>query len=329
MTTQQRHPRRIRAALGPLVFALLSGATMGALPLPTVPKAGAQAVPAAAHAGRDTAAPVITNSEELVRVMNRNLPVRLREIGESGTIVLSVLVSAEGTAVRSTVVAVSDPRLADAALRSMWVARFRPAWANGRAVPYTIRLPLSFGPGGRTATAGVVRRGEGQAGTVRSAGDPRLPRNRATARISARRDGSGGVRSSPIALTAGGDVSTRPDSGGGARPAVRAVSPRKPRAPAVQPNWDEAPILVNADEISRSLREEYPPGLRQAGIVPGAQVRVRLAATGAVERLEVAASHPEARVAVERAFSGARFRAARRNGEAVSAETVLSVAFRP
>ena len=59
-------------------------------------------------------------------------------------------------------------------------------------------------------------------------------------------------------------------------------------------------------------------------------MRVRLAATGAVEHFEVvSASHPEAVVAVEHAFRRARFRPARRNDQWVASELVLPVAFPP
>lgn len=98
--------------------------------------------------------------------------------------------------------------------------------------------------------------------------------------------------------------------------------------PPPAPAWDQPPVPLNVDEITRALNADYPPLLREAGITARAQVRVRIAATGEVLGVEaVSATHPEAGPAAERAMARARFRPARKDGQAVAAEFVLPVQF--
>jgi TonB family protein len=100
---------------------------------------------------------------------------------------------------------------------------------------------------------------------------------------------------------------------------------RRPAAPANAPA-----ALLNTLQMARALDREYPQRLRDAGITPRAEVRVRLSAAAVVEQFEViSASHPEAVVAVEHAFRQARFRPARRNDQWVASELVLPVTFPP
>jgi TonB family protein len=100
---------------------------------------------------------------------------------------------------------------------------------------------------------------------------------------------------------------------------------------AVQPRagaWDQPPVPLNVDELTRAFNAEYPPLLREAGITARAQVRVRIAATGEVLGVETLSStHPEAGPAAERALARARFRPARNDGQPVAAEIVLPVEF--
>jgi TonB family protein len=98
-----------------------------------------------------------------------------------------------------------------------------------------------------------------------------------------------------------------------------------PRAGA----WDQPPMPLNVEELTRALNAEYPPLLREAGITARAQVRVRIAPTGEVLGVEtLSATHPEAGSAAERAMARARFRPARKDGQPVAAEIVLPVEFR-
>ena len=94
--------------------------------------------------------------------------------------------------------------------------------------------------------------------------------------------------------------------------------------------WDEPPVPLNLDEITRALKAEYPPLLREAGITAHAQVRLSISATGEVLQVRtLSATHPEAGQAAERAMARARFRPARTGGRPVAVEVVLPVVFSP
>jgi TonB family protein len=306
MMTQRTHPRRIRTSLSLVAFAVVALAGMQALPVPAVPAADAQVLPAGARAAHDTVQPEITNLQQVMRAMNDHYPALLRAAGISGTVVVSVRVTPEGAVTNPVVVESSDPRFSEAALRVIQIARFQPARAEGRAVPFTISFPLVF-------PAGPPTRGGGAGGDLRPT-----------------RADAVGVTVQPAAGGAdSGDL--RPARAGAAGADLRPVPVHPEPAPTPSPDSepDMKPVLVNDAEIGRALEHEYPQRLRGAGITLQARVRVRVAASGAMEHFEVvSASHPEAAVAVEQVFRRARFRPARQDGKWVASDLELSVGFR-
>jgi TonB family protein len=333
MMTQRNHPWRIRTSLGLLALAVASLAAMQALPVPAVPAAGAQVLPAGARAAHDTVQPVITNVQQVMRAMNDHYPALLRAAGISGTVVVSVRVTPEGAAANLAVLESSDPRFSEAALRVMRIARFQPARAGGRAIPFTISFPLLFEPGPlggarEGATGGALRptRADAAGGADRAdaAGATVQPARAGAVRVivhPAPAGAGGGDLRPASAGTRGGDLRPAPAGAAG-----RGLSPAP--APSPNPEPDARAALVNHAEIGRALEREYPQALRGTGTTLQARVQVRVAATGAMEHFEVvSASHPEAAVAVEHAFRSARFRPARQDGRWVASELGLSVGF--
>jgi TonB family protein len=92
--------------------------------------------------------------------------------------------------------------------------------------------------------------------------------------------------------------------------------------------WDEAPVVMNIQEVARAIEAEYPPMLRNAGVAGLAVVRVRIDETGAVTGVEsVDASHDEFRGAAERALQHLRFRPARKDGRPIAVYLSIPVQF--
>lgn len=89
--------------------------------------------------------PELANACDVARQMGRNYPPLLRDLGEEGTLVLSLVVDAHGL-VRDIAVehAPSRPEFAHAALRVVERMRFTPARAGGAPVAVRISLPIRF-----------------------------------------------------------------------------------------------------------------------------------------------------------------------------------------
>jgi TonB family protein len=142
MMTQRTHPRRIRTSLGLVALSAAAVAVVQVLPIPSVPAAAAQ-VPVVA---RDTVQPVLVNPAQIVRALDAEYPPLLRAAGITGTVEVRLGVTAQGGIAAATVVRATDPRFAEAAVRALKVARFRPAQAQGAAVATTITIPVRFEP---------------------------------------------------------------------------------------------------------------------------------------------------------------------------------------
>ncbi len=102
------------------------------------------------------APPVLGNRLTISRFVERTYPGRLREQGISGTVVVRLLVAADGTTSRAAVVSSTHPGFHAAALEAVTRMRFRPAKLRGRSVPAWVSLPLSF----RVATSPSSQGGE-------------------------------------------------------------------------------------------------------------------------------------------------------------------------
>jgi TonB family protein len=88
------------------------------------------------------------------------------------------------------------------------------------------------------------------------------------------------------------------------------------------------PVLVNGAALTRALRREYPPALRDAGLRGSAEVRFRVTEQGIPADLRaLEASHPAFGEAAVRALANARFRPARVDGSAVPYTLTLPVQF--
>jgi TonB family protein len=88
------------------------------------------------------------------------------------------------------------------------------------------------------------------------------------------------------------------------------------------------PVLVNANDVSRALKQYYPPMLHDAGVTGSAEVEVRVTAEGVVAGVRVLqASHPGFGDAAAQALAVARFRPARSQGAAVAYTFTLPVRF--
>ncbi|HEU0013686.1 MAG TPA: TonB family protein, partial [Longimicrobium sp.] len=110
-------------------------------------------------------------------------------------------------------------------------------------------------------------------------------------------------------------------------PAPAAVAGQPPRV-ARPAQWDQAPVLANPDEVTRALTRNYPAELRAGGVEGTATVRIRLAADGSVQGVEVvSASRSEFGPAAVAAMRTARFRPARKGGSPVAVEVHMPVLF--
>lgn len=103
--------------------------------------------PDTADRGGVTVGPKLLNGPYLIRAIQREYPVFLRERRIGGTTTVHFLIDEEGK-MRNPRVAESSgfPELDRAALRVVRVARFSPAENRGQAVALWISLPISFIP---------------------------------------------------------------------------------------------------------------------------------------------------------------------------------------
>ena len=93
---------------------------------------------------------------------------------------------------------------------------------------------------------------------------------------------------------------------------------------------DEWPMLLNPSELRRALNQYYPAALAEAGISGTVEIRVRVLASGVVERGTICvdrASHDEFGRAAMRAVERARFRPARIKGKLVDTWMTLPIVF--
>ncbi|WP_240978756.1 M56 family metallopeptidase [Longimicrobium terrae] len=120
---------------------------------------------------RDTVQPVPASGPGFLRAIQQHYPPLLRDAGVSGGAALSVRVDAAGAPTVLRVEMASDDRFRDPSIRVVRGTRFRPARVDGRAVEYTMVIPIVFeapgtGPSddaGREPTA-AERRAMEQAG---------------------------------------------------------------------------------------------------------------------------------------------------------------------
>ncbi|HYR11063.1 MAG TPA: M56 family metallopeptidase [Longimicrobium sp.] len=100
-------------------------------------------VPATASPG-DTVRPVLVNGAALTRALQREYPPALRDAGLRGSAEVRFRVTEQGIPADLRALRASHPAFADAAVRALANARFRPARVDGSAVPYTLTLPVQF-----------------------------------------------------------------------------------------------------------------------------------------------------------------------------------------
>jgi TonB family protein len=93
---------------------------------------------------------------------------------------------------------------------------------------------------------------------------------------------------------------------------------------------DEQPQLLNRDAIATQLSRNYPPLLRDAGVVGSANVRLRVMRDGSVDPESITvenATHPMFGEAASRVVERMRFRPAKIHGEPVPVWVTLPVTF--
>lgn len=92
-----------------------------------------------------TVAPVLRNSDEINRALQRFYPPLLRDAGIGGTVILWILISETGEVVRTQVQRGSGHQgLDDAALRVGVLMEFTPAMNRDRRARVWVELPIQF-----------------------------------------------------------------------------------------------------------------------------------------------------------------------------------------
>jgi protein TonB len=92
-----------------------------------------------------TVAPVLRNTEEARRALQRFYPPLLRDAGIGGTVILWFLIDEQGNVVRTQVQRTSGHEgLDEAATRVAEVMRFTPAMNRDRRVRVWVQLPIEF-----------------------------------------------------------------------------------------------------------------------------------------------------------------------------------------
>ena len=95
--------------------------------------------------GSFTEAPVLTNAEQVKRLLSRDYPAFLRDGGVGGRVLLWFLIDEEGKVRRCLLKASSGHAALDrVAMKEAVAMRFRPAWNYDRHVPLWIVLPITF-----------------------------------------------------------------------------------------------------------------------------------------------------------------------------------------
>lgn len=163
------HPHAERSVPSPSPFARPAIAASAKLPMPSAVVAQAETAVPNAAAMPDVAAaphvPVATAASEITPVAQEARPPRMvsasavryvrqpapqfpaqsRRLGESGEVVLKVLVDVEGHPQQVLVQRSSGyPRLDDAAVLAMKAALFKPYLEDGRALSVWVQTPIAF-----------------------------------------------------------------------------------------------------------------------------------------------------------------------------------------
>lgn len=99
----------------------------------------------------DTLLPRQVNVQEVVRVAAVQYPPLLRDAGITGRAYVRVRVAATGASSVLGVAGTTDARFNEPALAVARHMRFQPAEVGGRAVEYTLVLPVEFAPGASSA----------------------------------------------------------------------------------------------------------------------------------------------------------------------------------
>jgi periplasmic protein TonB len=91
--------------------------------------------------------PKIARSADAVAAVNEEYPAELKAARIGGRVQVRMILNADGTVDASSVqvVAATNERLGEAAMRAVKKMQFAPGKANGKAVRTVVLLPLKFG----------------------------------------------------------------------------------------------------------------------------------------------------------------------------------------
>jgi TonB family protein len=243
-----------------------------------------------------TVRPRLTNVEEVRQALERHYPPLLRNAGIGGTALVWFLIDAEGGIERLQLNRSSGHDALDqAAFRVARAMEFTPAYLREERVPVWVALPIRFGDEApaelREAPAELVEAAREPAGAVEVARERR--------------------RQEVIRELFDAATRTAQDQG----PAFTPMTVR--------------PQLRNAPEVQQTLRDHYPPLLRDAGIGGTANVWVFIDRAGAVQevRLHQSSGHEALDQGALRVAARMQFEPARNRDEVVPVWVVLPITF--
>ncbi|MGH7503217.1 MAG: M56 family metallopeptidase [Longimicrobiales bacterium] len=304
-----------------------------------------------------TVAPRLTNPEEVARALERAYPPLLRDAGISGEIMMWFYVDETGQVLRSIIKDNSGyPALDEAAVRVAGIMRFKPAFNRDDQVAVWVQIPIRF------ATSENARNARNT--TVRSrqrGGTETSPASSSTPRTASVREKIEELEQE-IAATAPGPIESKSIEGRlrelmvglQRRTLAVSVAPANEKSLGVEETtrentsrmrtattrgtaagdpeftpFTEAPRLLNEPEIARELQRNYPPLLRDAGIVGQVVLWFQIDASGRVVRtlLQRSSSHPSLDDAAIRVAESMRFAPAKNRDEPVGAWVQIPIRF--
>lgn len=125
----------------PFAFQLAAGAGRVATPLPAAPRDEPPGTRALADVDRQ---PELLDAQATRLLLQQGYPPLLRDAGVQGSVVVSMVVGADGLVHAPRVVSASHDAFREPALAAAAAMRFRPARKDGRAVPVRLSLPIEF-----------------------------------------------------------------------------------------------------------------------------------------------------------------------------------------